>query len=134
MKDLNKYAAHTTGLNLLHVPFDDDKIFDISNSMIAKSWQGAPLVAWGTYLLTGTHRSAAYDQWVMAYENDDADTVPILPVLDLEEYADELFGAEAAEEMREVVEAGYGDWAAQITYIAEDFDPDLAEQMGLDAH
>jgi len=113
-------AMAPSGYDTLHDIDDPGKLHALTLGMERDGWQGAPLVAVGTQLLTGAHRAVA------------AEAVGIRPpVVQLE---DILPGAHSA--LREAVnEHGWGDTAVQImrdAIRADDAMIAVADEYGLE--
>ncbi len=104
----------------MHTPFhsveDENKLAELIASMGANGWQGAPLVADGSQLITGAHR------WVAAQEVEiDA---PVVDIRDIYPEWDTLhaeYGSPTADE-RDYTEA------------LMDLPQALRDAYGIDAH
>jgi hypothetical protein len=107
----------------LHEVEDWGKVGELMESIKQNGWQGAPLVAWGDQLITGTHRYAAWRK--LGYCDYD------LPTIDLSE----VF-AEAGFDIDELHEKyGYPtvDDPEFVDFILE-LPAEIREKYGIDIH
>lgn len=116
-------------LSPYHGVQDTDKLDDLTASMDADGWQGAPLVAWegcGYYnLLNGSHRYAAAVKAGIE--------IPVVLISD-DEDGPSFLGADL---YAEAVETWAGearcDWGVyEVSRLIESERPDLADEYGLD--
>jgi hypothetical protein len=66
-----------------HGVHDEDKLATLIGNMVLNGWQGAPVVADGDCLITGSHRWHAVKQIERMYEADKTDTEVLLHVVDI---------------------------------------------------
>ena len=69
------YNGHNEPLVPYHAVVDPRKVSGLAADMQKRGWQGAPLVRWDNYLITGVHRHAAAKK--LGWEDSDIPTVPI---------------------------------------------------------
>ncbi len=76
-----------------HQPDDTDKLASLTDALAQHGWVGAPLVAWDSHLLTGSHRYAAALSldWPIS-------SIPVVDIRDLFAADDLDFDALAADE------------------------------------
>lgn len=113
---LNNTQYHSLTLTPYHEAYDQDKLQALVADMIANGWVGAPLVKFDDQLLTGSHR-------YRAAELAELDHIPVV------DYKD-VFCVDDADEIVNDCEL----WVVELTYAALDSDPEIAEELGMDAH
>lgn len=110
---------------IFHAADDTAKVAEIAASIERDGWQGSPLVAWGTNLMTGAHRHAA---WMRVHDRDDSD-LPIVQIADLAaEYGND-WETIAAEEGCDSIDS------ADLVYAIDRAIPAAARaEYGIDVH
>lgn len=109
-------------MEMLHEVRDEAKLAELVASIERDGWQGAPLVADGEQLLTGTHRYAACKALGMAdYE------IPTIDVRDLFAEAGLDFDATYAEN-------DGGDWMQSMIWTLEALPQATRDEYGIDLH
>jgi hypothetical protein len=111
-------------MEALHEVRDEAKVSELAASIAAAGWQGAPLVADGEQLLTGTHRYAAAKLVGLA-----DDEIPTLDVRDLFASVDLDFDATWTE-----AEDIYGDWYQAMVYALGQLPTTTRDEYGIDVH
>lgn len=116
----NTYEHHLDRVDLIpyHGAIDLKKLQTLVDSMIASGWVGAPLVKFDDNLLTGSHRYRAARLSELA-------TIPVV------DYKD-VFCVDA-DEIDEIV-AESDDWVVKLSAEALESDPEIAKELGIDAH
>lgn len=111
-------------MEVLHEVRDEAKVAELAASIGRDGWQGAPLVADGEQLLTGTHRYAACKLVGLA-----DDEIPTIDVRDLFAGAGMDFDATWAE-----AEDIYGDWMQAMVCALETLPAATRDEYGIDLH
>lgn len=116
----NNQYDHELTLFAYHSAYDKDHLADLVKSMQAFGWVGAPLVKYDEQLMTGSHR---YEAACIV----GLDTIPVV------DYKD-IFSTEYTDDELDDIVADEHSWVVDLTQIAHKSDPEIAAELGLDAH
>jgi ParB-like chromosome segregation protein Spo0J len=123
--EINNYAKSKKPheLDYLHEIVDYAKFEEIKNDMQINGWTKNPLVSYENELLNGSHRYAAAKNLEI-----------LIPVIDLsdEDACDALFGEGTHAEITQII-LSETYWVASVSHVLRRNNPNLADELGIDA-
>lgn len=103
-----------------HKPCDTTALAELTSDMSVRGWVGTPLVRFDDKLMTGSHRyQAALDAGMTE--------VPVVNYMD-------VFTVDESEATEIVRNSPNDYWVVELTELALDSDPEIAKELGMDAH